>query len=222
MLMDFFRRITAAILRRIFGKGGGIDLSATNPDSIRHTVVGGSEIEVGRFTYGLDLAIIREWGEGAPLRIGSFCSLAQGVTIFLGGNHRADWITTYPFGHIFQEQLNTEAPKGHPYTNGPVVIGNCVWIGTNASIMSGVTIADGAIVAANSTVTKDVGPYEIVGGNPAKLIRKRFDDETIQKLVELAWWSLDTVEINKIVSLLCGPPNSEKLDSLIAKYRPQK
>lgn len=220
--MDYVIRILAAGLKRVFRSGVGIDLSATNPDSIRHTMVGISEIEVGRFSYGLDLAVIREWGEGAPLRIGSFCSLAQGVQIFLGGNHRADWITTYPFGHIYKEELNTEVPKGHPYTNGPVVIGNCVWIGTNASIMSGVTIADGAIVAANSTVTKDVGSYEIVGGNPAKLIRKRFDEETVQKLLKLAWWSLDTVEINDIASLLCGPPSSEKLDFLIAKYRPQE
>jgi len=91
-----------------------------------------------------------------------------------------DWITTYPFGLIYQEHLGSSAPAGHPATNGPVVIGNCAWIGSNATIMSGVSISDGAIIAANATVTEGVGPYKIVVGNPAKLIRKRFEDTIIK------------------------------------------
>ena len=182
-------------------------------------MVGNSQVEIGRFTYGLEGLTVREWGEGASLTIGAFCSIAEGAQIFLGGNHRADWITTYPFGHIHQELLGANATAGHPATNGPVVIGNCVWVGSNATIMSGVSISDGAIIAANATVTKDVGPYEIVGGNPAKLIRKRFDDLIIEKLLELKWWNLATEQVREISSILCSPPDIEGLNFLLAKYR---
>ncbi len=194
-------------------------LEDKNPDTLRRQIVGNSQVEIGRFTYGLEGLTVREWGEGASLTIGAFCSIAEGAQVFLGGNHRADWITTYPFGHIFQEQLGADAPAGHPATNGPVVIGNCVWIGSNATIMSGVSISDGAIIAANATVTRDVGPYEIVGGNPATLIRKRFDDLIIEKLLELEWWNLATEHVREISSVLCSPPDIEGLDSLLAKYR---
>jgi len=85
--------------------------------------------------------------------------------------------------------------------------------------MSGISISDGAIIAANSTVAKDVGPYEIVGGNPAKLIRKRFDDLIIERFLELKWWNLATEQIREISSVLCSPPNIQGLDSLLAKYR---
>jgi hypothetical protein len=74
-----------------------------NPDSLRRQIVGNSEVEVVRFTYGVDGLSVREWGEGASLTIGAFCSIAEGAQIFLGGNHRTDWITTFPFGHIYQE-----------------------------------------------------------------------------------------------------------------------
>jgi acetyltransferase-like isoleucine patch superfamily enzyme len=192
-----------------------------DPAHLRRQIIGNSEITVGRFTYGLEGLSVREWGEGASLSIGAFCSIAEGAQVFLGGNHRADWISTFPFGHIYQDHLVGEAPAGHPATNGPVAIGNCVWIGSNATIMSGVSISDGAVIAANATVTKDVGPYEIVGGSPAKLIRKRFDDVIIGKLLELAWWNLDTDQINEITSALCSPPDIDMLESLILKYRHQ-
>jgi acetyltransferase-like isoleucine patch superfamily enzyme len=184
-------------------------------------MVGNSQVQIGRFTYGLEGLTVREWGEGASLTIGAFCSVAEGAQIFLGGNHRADWITTYPFGHIYQDQLGVDAPAGHPATNGTVVIGNCVWIGSNATIMSGVSISDGAIIAANATVTKNVGPYEIVGGNPAKLIRKRFEDTIIEKLLELAWWDLSTEQVQEITNILCSPPDIQLLDSLLRTYRSQ-
>jgi virginiamycin A acetyltransferase len=87
--------------------------------------------------------------------------------------------------------------------------------------MSGVSISDGAIIAANATVTKDVGPYEIVAGNPAKLIRKRFEDTIIDKLLKLAWWNLTTEQVKDISMDLCMPANSEALDSLLRKYRSQ-
>jgi len=139
---------------------------------------------VGRGTYGEPS--IRHWGEPATLKVGSFCSIADGVTIFLGGNHRIDWITTYPFS-VFRE--SAKAISGHPATRGDVIIGHDVWIGAGATILSGVRIGNGAVVGACSVVTRDVPAYGIVAGNPAKLVRIRFTDSEIACLEELAWWN---------------------------------
>jgi acetyltransferase-like isoleucine patch superfamily enzyme len=151
---------------------------------------------------------------GAAVEIGSFCSIAKGVKIFTGGNHRTDWITTYPFGHMHRDVFDTFSGKGHPATNGDVIIGNDVWIGANATIMSGVNIGDGSVIANNAHVVKDVEPYTIVGGNPAKFIKKRFSDEVINKLLKLKWWHFDDEEIKQICPLLC----STNFDELFAKY----
>lgn len=145
----------------------------------------GSEIiERGKGSYGEPRVL--SWGEGAKVRIGKFCSIASEVTILLGGNHRVDWVTTYPFnvmwsgvaGHI----------QGHPSTKGDVVIGNDVWIGAGALILSGVTIGDGAVVGARAVVAKNVPPYAVVVGNPAKIVKYRFDESTVEKLLAIAWW----------------------------------
>ena len=141
-------------------------------------------IEWGRGSYG-DPKVL-SYGEGAHLQIGQFCSIAEGVTIFLGGEHRPDWVTTYPFNVLRRETAGHV--KGHPKTKGDVKIGNDVWIGNSATIMPGIQIGDGAIIATNSVVTKNVEPYSIVGGNPAKLIRDRFDENTIRSLIKLKWW----------------------------------
>jgi acetyltransferase-like isoleucine patch superfamily enzyme len=156
-----------------------------------------SSYDIGRFTYGDPLVL--EWGEGMTLKVGSFCSISANVTILLGGNHRSDWITTYPFNVIFEEFTHIE---GHPSSNGNVIIGNDVWIALNTLILSGVTIGDGAIIAANSVVTKDVEPYAIVGGNPAKKIKNRFDSETIEDLLRIQWWNWELEKIKAIVPLM--------------------
>ena len=137
----------------------------------------------------------------------------------IGGNHRTDWITTYPFGHIHQHELGGYDIKGHPATNGDVNIGNDVWIGNFATIVSGVTIGDGAVIATNAHVVKDVSPYEIVGGNPAKSIKFRFDEEIRNLLLELKWWDLPVHQIVEINRILCSPPTAETIKDLIAKYR---
>lgn len=170
--------------------------------------------EVDSNTYGHDGIRIIHGEEGKTLRIGKFCSIAEGVTVFLGANHRVDWFSTYPFGHI-KESLFPKVKKGsgHPATKGDVTIGNDVWIATNAVIMSGVRIGDGAVVGAYSVVTKDVPPYTIVAGNPAKQIRKRFSDEVINKLLELQWWDKPESEINEISDILCSN-DIEKLNNL--------
>ncbi|MDH2998576.1 hypothetical protein A1D22_02090 [Pasteurellaceae bacterium LFhippo2] len=186
---------------------------------IRIGVVGNSKVSIGRYTYGIENLSIHQWNEGATLQIGAFCSIARNISIFLGGNHRIDWITTYPFGHIFQEELGGQGIVGHPTSNGDIIIGNDVWIGSGVTIMSGVTIGDGAVLAANSHIVKDVKPYEIVGGNPAKSLKFRFEQEIIDKLLQLRWWELELETIKEITHDLSTPPTSKLLDKLLATYR---
>lgn len=181
--------------------------------------VGNSEISIGRYTYGQNNISVRQWGEGAKLEIGSFCSIASNVTVFLGGNHRVDWITTFPFGHIFKDDLGDRCVDGHPATRGDVVIGNDVWIGHGATIMSGVTIGDGAVIAANAHVVKNVYPYQIVGGNPCFVIKQRFSEEIIELLLTLKWWNLPREKIREISHKLCERPNKKIVEELILKYR---
>ena len=188
-------------------------------DSVKTGLIGNSAITVGRYTYGVENVNVRQWGEGASLRIGAFCSLAS-VTIFLGGNHRTDWITTFPFGHIFADELGGQEIVGHPATRGDVIIGNDVWIGDNATILSGVTIGTGAVVAANAVVVQDVGPYDIVGGNPARVLKTRFSADIIEGLLKLNWWDLPLEDVRQIAATLSQPPTAQLVDALVARYRP--
>lgn len=160
-------------------------------------------MSIGKHTYGTQNLQIH-YSESANLYIGNFCSIAGNIIIFLGGNHRHDRVTTYPFGHINQEIFNNFNGEGHPSTKGDIIIGNDVWIGQNATIMSGVTIGDGAVIANNSHVVKNVEPYSIVGGNPAKLIKYRFTQEQIKNLLEIKWWDWDDEKINQFTPLLCN------------------
>lgn len=169
---------------------------------------------VGKYTYGVDNISIYSWGEGTSLKIGSFCSIGGNIQVFLGGNHRTDWLTTYPFGHIHKDIFTNFSGVGHPATKGSVVIGNDVWIGTNVTIMSGVSIGDGAVIANNSHVVKDVLPYSIVGGNPARIIRSRFDEKTTERLLKFRWWEFEDSEIDEITPLLC----SDRICDLLDKY----
>lgn len=161
---------------------------------------------IGKFSYGEPNII---WGGEATCKIGNFCSIASGVTIMLGGEHRPDWVTTYPFNAILAE---FHTITGHPATKGDVNIGNDVWIGVNALIMSGVCIGDGAVIGANSVVARDVEPYSIVAGNPARLIRKRFDQATTDALLKLQWWNWDTQKIKENVPLMLSNRISEFIE----------
>lgn len=159
----------------------------------------GSEfIEMGAWSYGNP--VIFSWGEGAKVKVGRFCSIGAEVKIMLGGEHHTDWVTTYPFTTLWPESAGTIS--GHPKTKGDVIIGNDVWIGYGAFIISGVTIGDGAVVGAQAVVTKSVPPYAIVGGNPARIIRYRFDEEVIRKLLAIAWWNWPEKDIRDVVPLL--------------------
>ncbi|MEO5352606.1 MAG: CatB-related O-acetyltransferase [Magnetococcus sp. XQGC-1] len=157
------------------------------------------------------------------LFIGSFCNIGQNVRIFLGnGCHRTEWTSTYTFHPLwFSEfpldviQADYQFDMGCYDANGHVIIGNDVWLGSGCTLMSGVTIGDGAVVAANAHVVKNVGPYEIVGGNPAQLIKRRFTDAQIAALLELKWWDLPDRLIGRLVPYL----SSGDIDLAIQKIR---
>jgi acetyltransferase-like isoleucine patch superfamily enzyme len=158
-------------------------------------------MRVGKFSYGPPPTIF-SWGEGCKVQVGNFCAFAGGVEIFVGGDHRIDWITTYPFMSFGDYWPNGRGISGHPKTKGDVIIGNDAWIGHDAFILSGVTIGNGAVVGAKSVVTKNVPPYAIVAGNPARIVKYRFDEDTIVKLLTIAWWNWDSNEINEAIPFL--------------------
>ncbi len=176
-------------------------------------IITNPNIIVGDYTYYDDFEDVRNFEKnvkyhfdfiGDKLIIGKFCMIASGVTFIMNGaNHLTEAVSTYPFA-IFGHGW-TEAMDGKTYpTKGDTVIGNDVWIGYNAVIMPGVQIGDGAVIASNSTVTKDVAPYTIVGGNPAKEIRRRFSEKEIEQLLELQWWNWDLEKITQNVAHLTG------------------
>nr|WP_321412111.1 CatB-related O-acetyltransferase [uncultured Carboxylicivirga sp.] len=141
---------------------------------------------------------------GDKLIIGKFCMIASDVTFIMnGGNHLSESISAYPFAIFGGDWKDAMKDKTYPY-KGDTIIGNDVWLGYNTTIMPGVKIGDGAIIASNSTVVKNVEPYSIVGGNPARLIRKRFSEETIQILLKLKWWEWDIEKITQSIQILSG------------------
>lgn len=172
------------------------------------------EYSIGRGTYGNPN--ILSSGEGSTLKIGAFCSISSGVQILLGGEHRTDWVTTYPFSIMWEAGCMI---KGHPRTKGDVIIGNDVWIGAESVILSGVKIGDGAIIAARSVVTRDVLAYAIVGGNPARMIRKRFDEKTIERLLSVRWWEWDDALIESHLPMLLNSDIGSFLDEAEAVTR---
>jgi acetyltransferase-like isoleucine patch superfamily enzyme len=153
---------------------------------------------------------------GAELKVGKFCSIALNVTVYLGGNHRSDWVTTYPFGHTNRAIFNKFNGVGHPSTKGDVVIGNDVWISNNVVIMSGVTIGDGVVIANNSHVVKDAPPYSLIGGNPAQVIKYRFTPEQIEKLLQIKWWDWSDEKINEFSPLLCNTDIDNFINSALS------
>jgi acetyltransferase-like isoleucine patch superfamily enzyme len=167
----------------------------------------------GKYTYGNPNIHFKN--DDAKLVVGKFCSFASNINIYLGGNHNTNWVTTYPFGHIHTNTFNSFNGKGHPSTKGDVIIGNDVWIGSNVTIMSGITIGDGAVIANNSHVIKNVEPYSLVGGNPAKFIKYRFTQEQIKKLLEINWWNWEDDKINKFIPLLCNNNIDEFINSVV-------
>jgi len=172
-------------------------------------------IDVGDYTYGAEYIDVHSWGNRQRLRIGKYCSIADRISVFLGGNHRHEWVTTYPFAeHATEEHLIADIEGVQPLSKGDVVIGKDVWVGSHASIMSGVTIGSGAVIAAFAHVVKDVSPYEIVGGNPARHIAFRFDQATIEALQEVAWWDWPLALVLANLDLLRREPDADVLSRM--------
>jgi virginiamycin A acetyltransferase len=150
--------------------------------------------EIGDYSHG--------WPDvrtfGAKLTVGKYCSLAKGATFVLGGQHPSRAVTTFSLENVF----GGEKPSGREESRGDIVVGSDVWIASNALILSGITIGDGAVVGMGSVVLRDVPPYAIVFGNPARVIAKRFSDEIIAELLELRWWDLDFGQVAALRPLL--------------------
>ncbi|MGL5057030.1 MAG: CatB-related O-acetyltransferase [Fusobacteriaceae bacterium] len=155
-------------------------------------------VKVGDYSYGP--LNVRYWEtEKEGLEIGNFVSIAEGVKFILGGNHEVNTFTTYPFRVMILEE------KVEAWTKGPILIKDDVWIGMDSLILSGVTIGQGAIVAAGSIVTKDVPPYSIVGGNPAKLIKHRYSKEIIDEMITFDWSKVNLDKVEKLREELYRP-----------------
>lgn len=164
-------------------------------------------ITVGDFTYfgeeDFESHVTHHYDfNGDKLIIGKFCQIAAGVNFVMNGaNHQMNAASTYPF-YIFEGWDQKAPPLSELPLKGDTVIGNDVWIGQNATILPGVHIGDGAIIGMDSVVAKDIAPYSVAVGNPAKEIRKRFDDELIQLMLKLKWWDMEIDEINKLIPVL--------------------
>ena len=164
-------------------------------------------IIVGDFTYIADsdfeshVTHFYSWSRD-NLIIGKFCQIAAGVEFVMNdANHKMNAVTTFPFYTLEGWEMKIPDPAEMPF-KGNTVIGNDVWIGQNAVILPGVHVGDGAIIGANSVVGSDVAPYTIVIGNPAKVLRKRFDDELIGLLLKFKWWDKSIEEINSLIPIL--------------------
>ena len=195
--------ISSRIVRRLRRLVGGSSLPsrymAENPAYAKYSI--------GRFTYGEPTVL--DYGD-ATLKVGSFCSISDGVKVLLGGNHRADWLTTYPFPELWPE---AQGMPGHPATKGDVIIGHDVWIGLDALILSGVQVGDGAIIGARSVVTKSVAPYAIVAGNPARAKASRTADSFAEVSTTTSRVGRSTLTValasrrcNALVTDLAHPP----------------
>jgi acetyltransferase-like isoleucine patch superfamily enzyme len=163
---------------------------------------------IGEYTYGTP--VVLGGGGAGRLVIGRYCSIAAQATILLGLDHRTDWVTTYPFSALNRAARHI---KGHPTSRGHVVIGNDVWLARACTILSGVTVGDGAVVAAQAVVTRDVPPYAIVGGNPARVLRIRFGEEQVARLLKLRWWDWPPERLERHFPLMLSDRIGDFLDA---------
>lgn len=178
-------RLRVLIIRRKFK---GVIYTGCNEDISRTGIV-----EIGEYTTIPNVRILT-WDSSDTVKIGKFCSIASGVTILGGGNHRIQRVTSYPLEYVLLQNMKKRT-EDCSVSRGPTLVGSDVWMGINAIVLSGVTIGDGAVVGAGAVVSKDVAPYAIVAGNPAKIIGYRFPEKQIQDLLLIRWWNWD---INKI------------------------
>jgi len=185
----------------------------------------GIRIPYGRHSYGPQPIVIgpHPYVErlSAGSRVGSFCSISPGLRFVFRGKHRYDWISTYPF-YEFHDRwgVDEQGWKGgvldiEGINPAPIVVGNDVWIAANVSIKQGVTIGDGAVLAMESLITKDVPPYALVGGNPARVLKYRFQQDQVEELLKIAWWNWPDEKIIEIAPMLV----SDDIDGFIRVAR---
>jgi acetyltransferase-like isoleucine patch superfamily enzyme len=184
---------------------------ALQEDARRHVADG--TIVMGRESYFAP--IVRKFkGDTGRVFVGNFVSIAHGVEFYSGGMHRTEWVSQYGLRAMLD--LPGAYEDGFPHGRGDIHVGHDAWLAQGSVVMSGVTIGPGAVVATRSVVTKDVAPYAIVGGVPAKQIGRRFDDEQVQALLRIAWWDWPLETIKERVGLLSSPD----VDAFIARYDP--
>lgn len=165
-------------------------------------------LQIGDHTYGRFHVAYWEGDPPNEVRIASYTSIARGVEFIIGGNHHPEWVSQYPFRISFS--LPGAFADGQPASRGPITVGHDVWIGRNATVLSGVSIGDGAVIGAGAVVAKDIRPYAIAVGNPAREVRRRFDDDEVERLMQIRWWDWPDEEILGIVDIL----NSGRLEDL--------
>ena len=166
-------------------------------------------VQVGAYTYGSPRILSYGWSE--KVIIGKFCSIAEDVTIVAGGEHEYNIVSTFPLKDRFK------GAKLPIRSKGPIIIGNDAWIGTGVIILAGVKIGDGAVVGAGSVVTHDIPPYAIVAGVPVKILRFRFTNDQIKKLLEIAWWDWSLEKIVENIEYFYGD-----VEDFIRKFSTEK
>lgn len=173
----------------------------------------GDALVMGRYSYGRP-RVRWYWGDDASVRIGHYTSIADDVLLMIGGGHPTGWVSTFPFRARFSQQGRYE--DGSPEPAQDIVVGSDVWIGRGARILAGVQIGDGAVVGAYSVVAKDVRPYAVVVGNPAREIRRRFGDDHVARLLRLRWWDWPDEDVRAAIPLL----NSDRIEEFLQRYEP--
>jgi len=201
LLRPLARRLAASVDRELHG---GAHEAGYGPLTAAEARAQGV-LSFGRSTYGSPEVF---WypGDKAVVRVGAYCSIAYGVRFVPGGNHNTAWVSTYPFPEAIAE--------GHPFTKGDIVVGNDVWIGLGATILSGVHIGNGAVVAAGSVVTRAVPAYAIVAGAPAAVIGSRFEPDTVDALERIAWWDWSADQVLERQALLA----SDDIDGFVERF----
>jgi acetyltransferase-like isoleucine patch superfamily enzyme len=170
-------------------------------------------VTYGEGTYGVPITLLF----GCPeyqCSVGKYCSLAEGVVAMLKANHRPDFVTTYPFSAFRAQWPHSDPNAPIAACKGSIRIGNDVWIGRGALLLSGVSIGDGAVIGAHSVVTKNVPPYAIVAGNPARVVKYRFDQATIDALLRIRWWDWDRSKIAEAIPYL----QSTDIKAFVQRY----
>jgi acetyltransferase-like isoleucine patch superfamily enzyme len=211
--VNFILKKLQSLLKRLYYKSVGSTYSKIPEPARLDTRKDLKDYDIGAYTWG-HLTVSNRSNH---LKIGKFCSFAYGCHILLGGDHRTDWVTTYRFPAYapFNKSLACTSLQNDSVTSrGDVVIGNDVWIGTDCLILSGVTIGDGAVIGAGSVVRRELPPYSIAYGNPARVIGKRFSDDIIEKLLEIKWWDWEIEKIIEALPLLL----SENIEKFIECY----